>query len=325
MKKILFFTALLVSGILQGALPIVFVHLGHGFPSYMYTAIRQGTLFNPDTDIYVVVHDRTWKMLTKQRRFPQNVHLVNRRTLPISEKHKKFAQIGSSEMNYWRYTLERFYVVEELMEAYHLDDVLQLEGDNLIYCNVTELQPLLEKGCPNIGIPYITDTRCTPGIVYIGNREALAAYNERIPAYIQKYQKFSDMDFFADFAKETGLLTPLPTIPFLYEKKGHSFTSLEGKTSQAPHLYSENFELFHGLFDALPYGVFLDGVSPIHREYKIKKRLEESIIDPTVFTYVWKKDDQGRRCLYASLDGEMWPILDLHVHSKDLEKFASDR
>lgn len=301
------------------------MQLGHKLPHYIHTAIHQAELFNPESDIYLIVHARNAKILRSKNLFSSQVHIIDTTQLPLTENHKAFAPIALTEMKYWRYTLERFYILEEFMRAFAIDELIQLESDNLVYRNLTELLPVFRSVCPEIGIPYISDKRCTPGVVYIGNVDALAEYNARIPAQIARYNAFSDMDFFADFGRETSMLKSLPSIPKKYVDENHTFTSLLGITSHSLEHFYAHCEEFGGVFDALPYGVFLDGVSGVHSEYKLRKRLEESAIDPSVFTYLWKRDDLGRQRLFIKLGDEEWPIYVLHVHSKDLRKFVSDR
>jgi hypothetical protein len=37
----------------------------------------------------------------------------------------------------------------------------------------------------------------------------------------------------------------------------------------------------------------------------------------------WEKDAQGRRVPFATCNGAKYPINNLHIHSKELEKFRS--
>lgn len=320
--RVLFYL-ILCSNILYSSLPIVFVHLGNGFPSYYYSAIKQAALFNPESPIYLLVHGRTWSGLKKKNPFPKQVTIVNANKLPISEKHKAYSPIGLTDIKYWRYTLERFYILEEFMNSYEINELVHLEGDNLIYCNLSDYLPIFRKQYPDIGIPYLNEENCTPGFIYIGNKAALAEYTDQIIHRIEQSGRFNDMGFFADYGKETGKVKPLPSVPLSYIEMGYRMESLAGDTTNNPLFFATNVQLFQGLFDALPYGIFLDGVSAAHATYKIPSVYEPSLFDPSVFTYHWERDTQGRRRLFAQLEGKKWPILVLHVHSKDLEKFAS--
>ncbi len=308
---------------LTAAVPLVYVHLGYRMPGYYHTAMRQAARFNEESDIFLIVQHKVFTSLKRNRTLPKNVHLIDAHTLPISEKHLAFAKIAHQESKYWRYTLERFYYLEAFMESTGITECIHLEGDTLVYRNLTSLLPVFRENTPSIGIPFLSDQMCVPAFIYFGSKEGLSEFTRRIPGEVEKMGIFSDMDFLATMFFETSLIEPLPTTTPSYLSSNREYTSLVGNQSRYPEVYSRHATEFGGLFDSMHIGIWLDGMSPAHAEYKRPKRYEVSIIDPSEFDYTWRKDAHGRRCPYASFDGEEWPIYFLHIHSKDLEKFKS--
>jgi hypothetical protein len=96
------------------------------------------------------------------------------------------------------------------------------------------------------------------------------------------------------------------------------------------------------VFDAAAIGQYLGGADsrsfrPLrrfwHRFLKPKTPIlpslgpgfinESCLFDASLFSYLWGPDAQGRRVPYMVFEGQQIPIANLHIHSKDLARFAS--
>lgn len=326
MRKWVFFLAVVAPLFLGGETPIVFVHLGRMLPSYYREAIAQAHLFNPHTPIYLIIHSRAAAQIHRKKLIPSYTNLVIAQTLPISDKHKRFAYLqnflpGGGLQKFWRYSMERFFVLEEFLEKYGIEEVLHLEGDNLLYAELEKVLPLLRTKYTDIAVPFLNDDECVPGIVYIHNRNALGRLTTFINENMLGDGHRSDMTLMALFAHQEKRVESLPSVPPEYVAT-QSMVSLNGRRAADPNLYATNAALFHFLFDPAPIGQYLDGESFRQAERRTSLINENAVYNASLLPLMWEKDAQGRTIPCLMYDGEKWPLINLHIHSKNLYKFV---
>ena len=81
---------------------------------------------------------------------------------------------------FWRYTTERFLYLNDFLQKFPQKNVFHLEYDNMLYVDLEELLPVLEKHyLDKIGMTLDFDDRAIGGFLYFNN-----------PNNLQQFAKF---------------------------------------------------------------------------------------------------------------------------------------
>lgn len=298
---------------------IVYVHMGKELPTYSIDSVKQARLFNPECNIYFLVEDSLTTYLKSQLN-ADNIFVISIETLNQSPEHSFFKKKFPQKQQFWIYTTERFFVLQELIKQKKLKKVFHLENDVMLYCNLEEMLPIYEKFYSGkMGLTLDFDDRCIPGFVYIDELKPLDQLINFI--YSKKYSKNeNDMKLLASFQKHhSDYVLTLPIITSNYSNK-FVLKNEKNKRVRKNNIYYQCFDEFKSIFDAAALGQYLGGT---HVEKKPGFINETCCFNPSLLKFSWEKDDQGRWVPYMILDGEKTKINNLHIHSKQLFKFYS--
>lgn len=321
---VLFFQGLVFSAI-QPTLPsIVFVHIGKELPEYLETAVKQARLFNR-CNIIVVANQSA---LLKGRSILETyqTHCVSCESLIRSEDHATFLCYSpldtSLSKGFWRNTSERFFYLQEVINAFGLMDVVHLENDIMLYADIESLIPLFHEKYPPIAMVLDNDDRCVPSFVYIANPQAM----NHLAKFIGDASPAgkTDMEILACYFKAFGRAysDQLPIIMSAYVAD----LPLRSKMGHVPKnclSFCKHEELFLSLFDGAAFGQYLGGLDPCHANSQPGYVSERCVFDASLLTYRWKIDEEGRKVPYAVYKDCEYKINNLHIHSKNLKLFAS--
>lgn len=314
----------LYSTMLIASPPIVFVHLGPKLPTYLPTAIAQAKLFNPESPIYLAAS----QVALLQCRELQGVIRVPYEMLTQSTQHETFISQARLYRVYrepfWRYSLERFFVLHELMQEHQLTDVIHLENDVMLYRDMNELIPTLHAHyAGQLGITLDNDTRCIAGLVYVARPEPLAKFLDLVISRLRT-QSY-DMFYLAQFhAVEPWSAQQLPILPQSYAMS-YELVNPQGQRAKDSTPYWRYAKEFGGIFDAAAIGQYLGGIDPIHGKDTVGFVNECSVFNPSRVEITWQRDTQGRLVPYLRCGNESCRINNLHIHSKNLAAFSSQR
>ena len=299
-------------------------------PSYTEDCIKQIRLWNPTylnkddhltPNIYVCTSHTTEniKILT---------HLVSEyNIIPVfineltkTPEHNLFNQTyNNMSMNgFWKYTTERFFILEECMRKFNLENVFHLEVDNLVYFNLQENLSTF-KSFKSILIPSDNDTRFIAGVCFVNNTSSLQSLNHY---FATNSHNRAEMEVIMNFAKITNSIKTLPTIMPQYslELRPQEGIPISDTTRFSSLVY--NFEC---IFDAAAIGQYMFGIDPIHN-----KNNTDGFINPHCAFRIdkchinWIKIN-GLYRPSISFDKKVWyPVFNLHVHNKSLYRGVSD-
>ncbi len=299
---------------------IVFVHKGNELPSFLHTAVEQALLFNSEASIYVVGDKQALE--TYEKTFPDAIHLVAIESLPQTKDHKQFVKRTHFGKGFWRYTIERFFLVEELMNKYELKNVFHLESDNLLYVDLSDLLGVFEKNYQGVAATFDNENRAIAGLIYFSSLPSMRSLNKFIARNAKNEE--NDMQLLAAYRKKRNpqKIDLLPVISDEYVKK-FPLKSQSGEKAKKAECFFNYIEEFASIFDAAAIGQFLGGNDPIHANAHVGFINESALYDPSLFNIVWEKDEKERMVPYAQWDDKKYRINNLHVHSKKLDKFFS--
>jgi hypothetical protein len=286
-------------------------------PIYSIATVKQMRIFFTG-EIYFIINDMQSPYVSELTNM--NVSIIDFKdvedvelTKIIKETYDKFCYahklVGREEL--FIRSFERFFLLKNLMLKNNLTDIFFVELDNLIYEDPTKwLTSFQEKE-----MAYMFDNydMCSSGIAYIKNVDILNKFTNYCKDIIINSNDFlSEMKTLYKFLLENkDKVQILPT---------HWID-----TSKIEYTY-ENFSKYNNsVFDALPVGIYLTGIDPVHSQGILTLRIksEWSSIDFTKYNYEWRLDEQGRKIPYMGINGNWVKINNLHVHSKDLEPYLS--
>lgn len=303
---------------------IVFVHLGPSWIPYLLEAIAQARLFNPESEIFLIA-DAQHKFFMKDH---QDVEFVSRETVPKSRVRKQFeakSQIDSKFRNgFWRFAIERFFVIHDFMIYRDLGEIVHLESDNLIYFKVDEFAPLVRSLGQGLSVVKDNDRRCIPSVVWVvGHAELrgfLEDYNKRFAS-----KGTNDMDSLGTYIDTKWLLLPVVHPKYLV-KSGYLLRSQSGGVAKNPLAYGLLAPFFGGVFDGAAIGQLLGGTDRRNSSEPIVSYTNESAVYQYVVSDIeWGHEDRVGWVPYLRVGGELTRVLNLHIHSKELWRFVSTR
>lgn len=312
---------------LEGKNPysIVFIHIGKSIPAHVPVALSQARAFNPDCPIILIANEEALNKLVINSP-KEDITKITCESLAKTEEHIRFKQ--NSGLNsqwregFWLYTSERFLFLQDLMVQYDLENVFHLEHDNMLYVNLEELLPIFTSYYPGFAVTMDNDQRCIPGFVYISN----ASNMNRLACYFadKAGENQNDMQILARFKNEFGdeAMDNLPIISEEYVNQ-QPMISPYNHISKDSKAYCRNIDLFNSIFDAAAIGQYLGGIDPNNGTSQPGFINESCLFNPSQLTYEWLTDSEGRNVPFAIYDNKKFRINNLHIHSKNLWKFAS--
>ncbi|MBI4819191.1 MAG: hypothetical protein HY791_23165 [Deltaproteobacteria bacterium] len=294
---------------------ICFVHLGPSAPPpHLLDAIDQARIHNPRSPIFVVVEDGNVPILTAllESIDHDGVTVVGTSTLKVTAEHRLFQETQGFEQEFrsgfWRYSSERFFVLEELMISLGLEELFHAESDVMLYCSLTRQRDSFRQAGEMV-VPKDSPDRVIPSLVYIGRRAVLKELNQLISSVANLAA--NDMRTLGRFSNEhpdrVGLLPLVP--PELGQR-------------------SLGYELFQSVFDAAAIGQFLGGIDPrntteLDTTGFINETAEYSCADLD-FQWTFVAGNRVPVCRPKSRPQDQWTQINtLHVHAKNLHRFSS--
>ncbi len=305
---------------------MVFVHIGDTLPTYLPTALNQAATFNPDADLILVANQQAVEKAKNTLTMHDNFTIVTCEDLKKSQEHTFFQLIPSLDRRYrggfWHFAVERFFYIEDLMRKYQLKHVFHMESDVMVYFDLSEILPVMEKEYPGIAATLDNDERAIAGFIYFNNQKVARSLISFM--LMSSNKKLNDMELIALYkqSNEGHNLRHLPIIPPSYASK-YPLQSPMGHQVVDKGVFSNNFTEFNSIFDAAAIGQYLGGIDPRNGPSAPGFINESAIFNPGHFEYVWKKDHKGRQIPYLKFEKELVRINNLHIHSKLLESFSS--
>lgn len=289
---------------------IVYSFIGK-LPKYIIDTVHQSRLFF-NGDIYLILDELNSNHLKKLEKY--NVKLINYNLVKddnfnkvyksCKKKFVEYSSLGDRKMLFMR-SIERFFLLNNLMEKKELNNCLFMELDNLIYDDPFNWKNNLDKN--DIAMMYDNDNRLSTGIMYIKNSKVLKPLLDYYIYYIKN---------------DNGFLSEMKANYYFYKKNIDylHFLPIHWNDDSKPKLAWENYNLYNSIFDSAAIGIYLFGNDMIHTNNKLVrgKHNKWSKINYTKYKFLWKKDDEGRNRPYILRDDKYILINNLHIHSKQL-------
>jgi len=281
---------------------IILVSIGT-IQEYIFHNIYNLLLFN-NNDINII---------TNKEFFP--IFLKNIENLTIKFKNANIKLIDINDLDdynfnnnskldknfrngFWHFCSLRLFYLFSFIKKYDLKNCIHLENDVISYENFDLLEnKFTEK---KVYVTFDAEKRVIPGIIFIPDYE-------RFLPIIQNYNfSINDMENLSQFNE--NIILPLPI--FTDFKISNKFTKL--------------YNNFNCIFDAAAIGQYLGGVDKRNINGDTRGFVNETcVIKYNNYTFHWIKKDNLFKP-HILVDSQYIPIVNLHIHSKDLHNFLAD-
>jgi len=289
----------------------------------MKDCIHQIRLWNTRYPIYIILdkcHTTDfWLNLVKI----YEVKLVYTDTLTSTTHHTYFTNNFKGDTfrkGYWKYVKERFFYIEELMARESLEHVLSFEYDVLIYMNI---EPIIEKfkaSHQTLRFVRDNDVKGHPACIYIPNSNCIQHFNMFLVQTLG--DSIDDMEALAYYANTYNNVHYLPVLTQEKNSLVKNRKSLVGHISKNPYYLSEDSEYFGILFDSLVVGQWISGIDSrnIGGQKISNYENESALYSIKEMNLKWEKENFLWKPILDSR-----PLFMIHMHSKALSSFRSDR
>ena len=307
---------------------IILVHLGTDIPLYLDACLKQIRLWNSveNVAVYLVAFEELYEILNPLCE-KYSITFVRTSMLTPTENHSRFIRYlknydASFRNNYWRYVVERFFYMEEVMRAYNLSNVIHMEYDVMLYMDVSEFYPGVVTNIPGMALAFDNDTQGYPSFIFINSIGALELLNGFIT--VNCNSGLTDMKLLSVFRwLYPNLLQSLPQIPV---RPTENRTTLSGTVSNEPPIYLANLftELGCRIFDSIAIGQLIGGIDARNAEgaQVVEYENESAFYKVSEFGVRWNRCGLGRWFPETNAGQR---IVNIHIHSKKLSYFLSDR
>jgi hypothetical protein len=232
---------------------------------------------------------------------------------PDLKRFRRVEQLSHLGLNgFWRYSCERFFVLEALMREEGIESCMHVESDNLIYVPPADYEPwLLDTYGPAVAVCPLTATEDTAAVMYVGSLAALAEFNQALLGLVAlggdellaQYggEMPNEMRMLRIIRADLGLCRALPTTPADATVAGARW-----------------------LFDPASYGQYLDGgpgdpgVSWVGAHHAIGREILSGN-----YSVSWDPQESAPEVRARDSEDASMPLVNLHMHSKRLERWMA--
>jgi len=269
-------------------LTILFVHFGENLPRHLVAnLIRSADIFSSRR--LVLVTDA----IKPANSLPSNVEVIHPETLDWPSGREKLNRDQRFWNGWWQKTFDRLLVIRPVHSLYPQESLLQVESDTILFPRFPF--ETLEKQS-KISYPLYSTNMAVASVLFSPN----IAGSERL-----------EHELLSELSENAGTSDML-ALGAIVGRLGADFQRMMEFPSENSDSTFIDFENL-GLFDGLSHGDWICGRDP-RAHWGVGARMQlspNSIIRKSVEYFL----DANQ--IYARNDGKIFPLNNLHVHSKE--------
>tara|TARA_B110000285_G_scaffold93024_1_gene106455 strand:- start:1335 stop:2162 length:828 start_codon:yes stop_codon:yes gene_type:complete len=201
---------------------------------------------------------------------------------------------------FWELTSYRFTALYEYMKQHNINNIIHIENDVLIYKNIDTIN---FHNMNKLLLTMDSKNRCIPGLMFIPTNEVLKKCLDLFNTSLNDMQNFSNCYY--------TLSDCIDTLPIFLEDNKNDVTKM----------ITKNFKYYDSIFDAAAIGQYLGGIDPRNKSGDTRGFINETcVIDYSKYTFIWKNEND-KKIPYIVVNNNEYPIVNLHIHCKDLKIF----
>ena len=222
---------------------------------------------------------------------------------------------------FWRYSLERIFAINDLHRNIPNAKLLHLESDVLILPNF----PFLKfENMNSLAWCNYNKTKDVASLLFTPSFTKSRWLAEKVLEEFKCNSNVNDMKALSlisrKYPKKIKILPSLPS-----ENKSKLINQNSKTELNDTSILSAYFDLFGGIFDSAPIGMWLLGQDPrnhfgkliLHDDSFISSG--DSFVNPSGVTY----DINENGCIFINDENRRYPLYCVHIHSKEQKVFSS--
>lgn len=274
----------------------IFYYLGE-LPKHVLTSLNSVLSVEDDSKIYFCGSDNS-KLDHDRVTFIDSNYFFNSHYIKKIEELEKFERLDSNPL--WKTSLQRIFYLYEIANHFNIDKFIHFDNDVIVFKSFNTINTIFENS--KINITKLSKDMLIFGYSYIGSLET---YKKVCDSLINIYE---NKKFYEDKYYDGKSLVEMRGLYLSYLEENKFFNIL-------PTLPKENNNF---LFDPGSYGQYLGG---LHNKRFSKKYIDK---DHQTYDLMNSKDIlpvyEGGKA-YINFDNQKIDLVNLHVHSKKLEKY----
>jgi len=208
----------------------------------------------------------------------------------------------TSQDGLWFQSSNRFFYLYDYIKKNNLKKCFHLENDVMVYTDLSKIIPTENK----VYVAMDSFHRCIPGIVFISSYKELEPL---IKNYNNTKNDMQNLGIFYNNHKDI-----CDTFPII--KKNRKFNDDKN------NFLFKNYNKFNYIFDTAAIGQYIGGC---HYGMKIPGFINETcLVKYNEYIFFWIKKN-NLFIPHIEIEKELIPIINLHVHRKELYKFMGKK
>ena len=277
---------------------LILVHIGPEFPEYINDCISQANKFI-NIPIHVLISKEHINRVSNIAiRYP--IEYLGSSYITEFDSNSKLD--FSFRNGFWKYATMRFFYIHAYALKTNIEDIFHIEYDNLIYYDIARKIDVFRQ--MNMWLVMDAENRCIPSFMYFKNHQAIEPL---LPHMIRtSKENMNDMHSLAEYYRNNKETTGALPIVINYPD------------TVDPMFYQNAFK-FGCLFDGACVGQYIGGIDSRNQSGDTIGFINETaVIKCNKCNIEWKVVDDLKRPFLNDL-----PVINLHVHSKDLKRWSS--
>jgi hypothetical protein len=272
---------------------IVLVMLNN-LQSYIFDNIQH--LKQHDNSDITVITDKKFNQLFENN----GINIINIEDLIPDYIHVASRIENTFRNGFWELTSYRFVALYQYMKQHNINNIIHIENDVLIYKNIDTIN---FHNMNKLLLTMDSKNRCIPGLMFIPTNEVLKKCLNLFNTSLNDMQNFSNCYYM--------LSDCIDTLPIFLEDNKNDVTKM----------ITKNFKYYDSIFDAAAIGQYLGGIDPRNKSGDTRGFINETcVIDYSKYTFIWKTEND-KKFPYIVVNNNEYPIVNLHIHCKDLKMF----
>jgi len=202
---------------------------------------------------------------------------------------------------FWKLCSLRLFYLYSYLKQYNITNAIHIENDVMLYDKIDNIDT------SKVWVTMDSNNRCIPGIIFIPD------YTKLDKLIFNYNHEKNDMDNIAIFFNNNrDICDSFPII-----KQNYFYNNLD--------IFSNSFNKFNKIYDGAAIGQYLGGVDPRNIPGDSRGFINETcVVDYSKYNFIWKYNNSINLYQpYIIIDNIEIPIVNLHIHCKQLNRFLS--
>ncbi len=289
---------------------LVVIFFGNKIPKYVLMNLRYLKINFPKYQLQLITDSQ------EVCQAAESIGVKVWRTSDVREQVESKLRNSSLDLKFregfWVYTVGRFFVLKDFMEAHRDRSVLQIEADVLLLPNFPMDKVSTLKA--SIAFPVSQENLAVPSTIFLRDQESAHDLQEFAEKCMARGEAYDDCRILGLYGERYPDRTYI--LPSNFKSDCSYNSSVPAKTRRK---MCENLDEFNGFFDGSSWGQFISGTDPANAwgvSFRYRNQRHQAI-NPTKCKISFDPETY----IEATCKDEVAKIFSLHVHSKNSRYF----